>query len=105
MPFDIQIINENIILKSHLGQIKVRQNDMENYIYLCWIQMWGMTFWSVHEEEKLYRFNLLMKIIDKISNHEMEILNLIFESLVFFLLYFYFKNFIEIQLVSYELYY
>ena len=79
---NINSINEDMILKSHLGGVKMRQNDMENYIRLCWIQMWGMTFWNVHEEEKRFRFQQLLDVIDKTSYHEMEIFNLIFEALV-----------------------
>ena len=75
-------INEDIILKSHLGGVKVRQNDMVNYIYLCWMQMWGMTFWYCDEKEKNYRFQELLKVINRTSNHEMEIFNLLFETLL-----------------------
>ena len=75
-------INEDIILKSHLGGVKVRQNDMVNYIYLCWMQMWGMTFWYCDEREKNYRFQELLKVINRTSNHEMEIFNLLFETLL-----------------------
>ena len=78
---NIQSINEDIILKSHLGGVKMRQNDMINYVYLCWIQMWGMTFWYCDEKEKKYRFQELLKVINKTTNHEMEIFNLLFETL------------------------
>jgi len=75
-------INEDIILKSHLGGVKMRQNDMINYINLCWMQMWGMTFWYCDEREKNYRFQELLKVINRTSNHEMEIFNLLFETLL-----------------------
>ena len=74
-------INEDIILKSHLGGVQMRENDMINYINLCWMQMWGMTFWYCDEKEKPYRFQELLKVINKTSNHEMEIFNLLFETL------------------------
>ena len=74
-------INEDIILKSHLGGVQMRQDDMNNYINLCWMQMWGMTFWYCDKEEKEYRFQELLKVINKTSNHEMEIFNLLFETL------------------------
>ena len=79
---NIKSINEDIILKSHLGGVKMRQNDMANYIYLCWMQMWGMTFWYCDEREKNYRFQELLKVINRTSNHEMEIFNLLFETLL-----------------------
>ena len=74
-------INEDIILKSHLGGVQMRENDMINYINLCWMQMWGMTFWYCDEIEKNYRFQELLKVIRKTPNHEMEIFNLLFETL------------------------
>ena len=74
-------INEDIILKSHLGGVQMRENDMINYINLCWMQMWGMTFWYCDEKEKNYRFQELLKVIQKTSNYEMEIFNLLFEAL------------------------
>ena len=74
-------INEDIILKSHLGGVQMRQNDMINYINLCWMQMWGMTFWYCENKEKMYRFQELLKVINRTSNHEMEIFNLLFETL------------------------
>ena len=79
---NIKSINEDIILKSHLGGVKMRQNDMINYINLCWIQMWGMTFWYCDSKEKSYRFQELLKVINRTSNHEMEIFNLLFETLL-----------------------
>ena len=78
---NIKSINEDIILKSHLGGVQMRQNDMVNYVNLCWMQMWGMTFWYCDENEKNYRFQELLKVINKTSNHEMEIFNLLFETL------------------------
>ena len=77
----IDLINMDIISKSHLGGVAERQNDMKNYIDLCWLQMWAMTFWYCDEKEKKYRFQQLLRIINKTSSHEMEILNLLFDTL------------------------
>jgi len=77
---NIETINEDIISKSHLGGIKTKQDDMINYIYLCWMQMWAMTFWYCDEQEKKYWFQELVKIIEKTTSHEMEIYNLLFEA-------------------------
>ena len=78
---NIEIINRDIIAKSHLGGIAEKQNDMKNYIDLCWLQMWAMTFWYCDNKEKKYRFYQLVKVLEKTSSHEMEILNLLFETL------------------------
>ena len=54
---------------------------MKKYIYLCWIQLWALTFWYCEEKEKNYRFQELIKIIEQSSCYEMEIFNLLFEVL------------------------
>ena len=78
---NIDLITMDIISKSHLGGIAERQNDMRNYIDLCWLQMWAMTFWYCDKKEKKYRFQQLLRVINKTSSHEMEILNLLFDTL------------------------
>ena len=78
---DINLINEDIISKSHLRDVSIRLDDMEKYIYLCWIQMWALTFWYCEENEKSYRFQELIKIIELSSCYEMQIFNLLFEVL------------------------
>jgi hypothetical protein len=59
----------------------MRLNDMDNYIYLCWMQMWAITFWYCDQKERRYRFQELLKVLNKTSSHEMEIFNLLFETL------------------------
>ena len=78
---DIDLINEDIISKSHLGDVSIRLDDMKKYIYLCWMQMWAITFWYCEENEKRYRFQELIRIIEVSSCYEMEIFNLLFETL------------------------
>ena len=78
---ELDIINDDIISKSHLADVSIRLDDMKKYIYLCWIQLWALTFWYCEEVEKKYRFQELIKIIEKSSCYEMEIFNLLFEVL------------------------
>ena len=78
---EISKINADIVSKSHLGGIDVHQTDMENYIDLCWIIIWAMSFWYCDQIERYYRFNELINVLNKVSNHEMEIYNLLFESI------------------------
>ena len=78
---NVESINTDIVAKSHLGGIAMRLNDMDNYIYLCWMQMWAITFWYCDKKEKRYRFQELLKVLNKTSSHEMEIFNLLFETL------------------------
>ena len=78
---NVESINTDIVSKSHLGGVAMRLNDMDNYIYLCWMQMWAITFWYCDQNEKRYRFQELLKVLNKTSSHEMEIFNLLFEAL------------------------
>ncbi len=78
---DLEPINIDIVSKSHLGGVSIHYSEMENYIYLCWIQLWAMTFWYHDEEEKRYRFQQLLKTLELVISHEMEIFNFLFETL------------------------
>ena len=78
---NIESINIDIVSKSHLGGVAMRLNNMDNYIYLCWMQMWAITFWYCDKKERRYRFQELLKVLDKTSSHEMEIFNSLFETL------------------------
>ena len=78
---ELDIINDDIISKSHLADVSIRLDDMKKYIYLCWIQLWALTFWYCQENEKKYWFQQLIKIIEISSCYEMEIFNLLFDVL------------------------
>ena len=77
----MNLINEDLISKSHLGDVSIRLDDMKKYIYLCWMQMWALTFWYSEENEQNYWFQELLRIIEASSCYEMEIFNLLFEAL------------------------
>ena len=79
---DLNIIIEDLISNSNLNTIKVNSNEMENYIYLLWLKIWAFTFWYLKEDEKIFRFNEMLKVIDKIENYEIEVINNLFESLL-----------------------
>ena len=54
---------------------------MKNYIYLTWLELWAFSFWYCDKKERKYRFNQLIKVLDKVIHHEMEIFNLLFDVL------------------------
>jgi len=70
-----------ILFQNLIGDVSIRLNDMKKYIYLCWMQMWALTFWYCEENEKRYWFQELVRIIELSSCYEMEIFNLLFETL------------------------
>ena len=76
---ELDPINADIISKSHLGSIT--ESDMGNYITMCWIQLWAISLWYCDAKEKPARFDQLMCILDKVTNHDMEVFNLLFDAL------------------------
>lgn len=64
----------------------MKETEMENYIYLCWGQIWAMTFWYHDPEEKRYRFEQLLLVLDKTKHYEV-IKNIIFHKNFLFLKY------------------
>ena len=79
---DIHYTNTDVLSKSENINFKEIENkSMLNYIYLTYIELWGYSFWYHENTEKKYKFRQLLNIIDKINNHEIELYNLLFESL------------------------
>ena len=78
---ELDNINDDIISKSHLADVSIRLDDMKKYIYLCWIQLWALTFWYCEENEKRYWFKQLINVIENSSCYEIEIFNLLFDVL------------------------
>ena len=78
---EIEAVNTMLISKSSLGQNINKNIEMKNYIYLTWLEVWSFTFWYIEKNERQYRFNQMLDIIDKIIHHEMNIFNLMFDIL------------------------
>ena len=78
---EIEAVNTIVISKSSLGQNINKNIEMTNYIYLTWLEIWSFTFWYIEKNERQYRFNQMLDILDKIIHHEMYIFNLMFDIL------------------------
>ena len=78
---DIDRINTDILSKSHLDTIEEDDVGMQNYIYLAYVEIWGYSYYYQSQNEKDYRFQQLLSILDKVYHHEIELFNLLFESL------------------------
>ena len=78
---EIDLISTDIISKSYLGSYKIHKIEMKNYIYLTWLELWAFSFWYFDKNERKYRFNQLINVLDKVIHHEMEIFNLLFDVL------------------------
>ena len=78
---EIEAVNTICISKSSLGENLNRNLEMRDYIYLTWLEIWSFTFWYIEKNERPYRFNQMLDILDKIIHHEMNIFNLMFDIL------------------------
>ena len=78
---EIEAINTIVISKSSLGDNINRSLEMRNYVYLTWLEIWSFTFWYIEKNERQYRFNQMLDILDKVIHHEMNIFNLMFDIL------------------------
>ncbi len=40
-------------------------NNMENYIYLCWINLFAITFSQINDYEKPFRFYQMLDVLKR----------------------------------------
>lgn len=78
---EIEAISTDIVAKSALNGVEVHQMEMENYIYLTWLELWAFSFWYVDKKERHYRFDQMITVLDKVIHHEMEVFDLLFDVL------------------------
>ena len=83
MMNDIKRINTDLLAKSHRtsGEIVEDNEGMLDYIYLTYIEVWGYSYWYQDIVERNYRFEQMLEALDKIKHHEIELINVLFESL------------------------
>ena len=78
---EIEAVNTEFVSKTSLGQNINRKLEMKNYIYLTWLEVWAYSFWYIDINERHYRFDQMLDILDKVIHHEINIFNLIFDVL------------------------
>jgi hypothetical protein len=78
---EMEALNIELISHSSIGQSINNALEMKNYLYLTWLEIWAFTFWYIDKDERPYRFNQMLDIIDKVIHHEMNIFNLMFNIL------------------------
>ena len=78
---EIEAINSDLLSKSSIGQSINLSLEMKNNLYLTWLEMWAYTFWYIEKEERKYRFDIMLDVLDKVIHHEMNIFNLMFDVL------------------------
>ena len=79
---ELNIINTELISKSHLNRVETPINEITNYIYLLWLKVWMNSFYYHDKKEHKYRYLQMMKIFRKINQHEISLLSHLFKALI-----------------------
>ena len=79
---EIKKLNARLISKSHLNRVETQANEINNYIYLLWLKVWANTFHYHDKKEQKFRYLQMMKIFQKINQHDMSVLNHLFHALI-----------------------
>ena len=79
---DIEKINARIVNRIHFKQEnrKIKNTEIENDNYLSYLIVWSLTFWYTDKEEREFRYNQMIEILEKIEEHEIEICEILMES-------------------------
>ena len=83
---DVDRTNTDILSKSlkasqKNSSKKLMEQEMQNYIYLTYIELWAYSYWYLDNNEKDMKFNQMLEILNKITNHEVELFDILFEAL------------------------
>ena len=81
MQNDIDRLNTDILSKSNLNSLEEKDGGMLNYIYLAYVELWGYCYYYQKSNEKDYRFEQLISVLNKVYHHEIELFDLLFDSL------------------------
>ena len=82
---DMDEINTKIVNKSYLKFIQKDKNlkntEEENDLYLCYLIIWSLVFWYHDECERDMRFLQMLKVLEKIEEHDIKTFELLFKAL------------------------
>ena len=79
---EIKNNNSELISKSHLNRVENQTNEITNYVYILWLKVWAHTFYYHDKKEQKYRYLQMIKVFNKINQHEMNVLSNLFQSLI-----------------------
>ena len=80
---EIRSLNSELILKSHLNRVvETPVNEIINSIYILWLKIWANSFHYHDQKEHKYRYLQMMKVFERINQHEMNVINHLFQALI-----------------------
>ena len=85
--FNLKIskINEDIIHNCFIifeDEKKIKSGELLNDFYTSYIILYSLSLWYTDKEEREARFNNMLQILYKIENYDMEVIELLFNSLI-----------------------
>ena len=75
------IIKQSLMNSPNNNKVTTYEDEIKNYIYLNYIELWAYNYWYLDPSEKNDKFRELFKVLSKINFHDLELLDKIFESL------------------------
>ena len=81
----IEELNNSIINRCFIKFDDIRKNynnELLNDIYISYLIIFSLTFWYTDKEEREYRFNNMIQILEKIELHNSEVIELLFNTFV-----------------------
>ena len=79
-------INTKLVNKSYLKFIQkekdLKNSEVENDLYICYLIIWSLVFWYNDDCERELRFLEMLKILEKIEEHDIKPFEQLFKALV-----------------------
>ena len=82
---NIENINEDILHNCFIkfdDRKKNKSGELINDVYISYLIIFALSFWYTDKEERETRFNYMLEILSKIENHDMEVTEMLFNSLI-----------------------
>jgi hypothetical protein len=83
---EIDVINTKIVNKSYLRFIQkakeLKNTEAENDLYICYLIVWSLVFWYIDDCERELRFLQMIRILEKIEEHDIKTFEELFKALV-----------------------
>ena len=83
---ELDVINTKIVNKSYLRFIQrakdLKNTEAQNDLYISYIIVWSLVFWYIDECERELRFLQMLRILEKIEEHDIKTFEELFKALV-----------------------
>ena len=75
------ILSRSMNNSSNICNKRTLEEEMQDYIYLTYIELWAYGYWYFDFSEKDTKFSQMLEILNKITHHEVELFDHLFEAL------------------------